>query len=369
MDQHSAVDGFVGSWHMVHLGSRAVGGAGLVMAESTAVRPDGRISYGDVGMWSDDHVAAWQDITDFISSQGAIPAMQLSHAGRKGSIQKPWEEARKPLPHERGGWETVGPSPIAFGDLPSPRVLDVPEILEMVGLYRDAAIRAVRAGFKVIEIHAAHGYLLHQFLSPLSNAREDSYGGSFENRTRFLREVVASVRSVIPEDMPLFVRVSATDWVQGGWDLPQTIALAKELKTIGVDLIDVSSGGARENVKIPVAPGYQVALARQIREEAGILTAAVGLITTPAEAQAALDADDADAIMLGRALLNDPYWARHAAQELRLDHRHVRVKQYARAEPIPRGGIIDPLTWQRVQGYEDTLPPQTSAAGKQPALL
>jgi 2,4-dienoyl-CoA reductase-like NADH-dependent reductase (Old Yellow Enzyme family) len=316
MCEYSAVDGHPQTWHLVHLGSRAVGGAALVFTEATAVEARGRISPADTGMYLDSHVASWRPIVEFIRKQGAVPGMQLAHSGRKGSTKPPWLGGKK-LPPEEGGWEPIAPSSEPFDqNYPMPRALTAAEIREVVHAFRKAAERAFAAGVELLEIHAAHGYLLHEFLSPLSNFRQDEFGGSFENRTRIALQVVEAVREVWPTRFPLFVRVSATDWKEGGWDLDQTIELSKRLKPLGVDLIDVSSGGLVPGVQIPVGPGYQVAFAEAIRKQAAITTGAVGMITEPTQADAILKEGKADLIIMARELLRDPYWPRRAAQAL-----------------------------------------------------
>lgn len=319
MCQYSCVEGRVDDWHLVHLGSRAIGGAGLVIAEASAVSPEGRISPADAGIWNDSHTAAWAPVTDFIRKAGAVPAIQLAHAGRKASTAAPWLGG-KPVGVEAGGWSPVlGPSAIAFNELSqTPQELDLAGIQRLIGDFRAAAVRALDAGFQVVELHAAHGYLLHAFLSPLSNQRRDAYGGSFENRTRLLREMTAAVREVWPERLPLLVRISATDWAddQGGWDIAQSVELARQLKGLGVDLIDVSSAGTLAKGAIPIGPGFQVPFAAQIRREAAIATAAVGLITEPAQAQAIVAQGEADLVLLARELLRDPYWPYRAAKQL-----------------------------------------------------
>jgi 2,4-dienoyl-CoA reductase-like NADH-dependent reductase (Old Yellow Enzyme family) len=318
MCEYSATDGVPDDWHLVHLGSRAVGGAAAVIAEATAVSAQGRISLGDTGLWNDTQEAAWQPITRFLRKHGAVAGVQLAHAGRKASAQKPWDGGG-PLPVGAGDWLTVAPSAIPF-DLGwhTPRALDAAGIAQVIADFRASAERALRAGFQLIEVHAAHGYLLHQFLSPLSNRRTDEYGGSFENRTRLVREVVAAVREVWPANLPLWLRVSATDWAPGGdgWEIGQGVRLARELKSMGVDLIDVSSGGLLPHVKVPVAPGYQVPFAAQIRREAGIATGAVGLITEAGQAASIIDEGAADIVLIARESLRDPYFPRRAAQEL-----------------------------------------------------
>jgi 2,4-dienoyl-CoA reductase-like NADH-dependent reductase (Old Yellow Enzyme family) len=316
MCEYSSVDGFANDWHMVHLGSRAVGGAGLVMTEATAVVPEGRISPADLGIWTDAHAEALAPIVRFIHGQKRAAGIQLAHAGRKASTDVPWE-GRAMVPAERGGWQAVGPTGEPFTDgYPIPRALDEAGIAAVIDGFRTAARRALAAGFDVVEIHAAHGYLIHEFLSPLSNTRTDAYGGSVENRARLCLEVTAAVRDVWPDRLPLFVRISTTDWVEGGWDVDQSIELARRLKALGVDLVDCSSGGNVATASIPVGPGYQVPAAGRIRREAEIATGAVGLITTAPQANAILDAGDADCVLLARAMLRDPYWPLHAAQEL-----------------------------------------------------
>ncbi|MBU6246683.1 MAG: NADH:flavin oxidoreductase/NADH oxidase [Xanthomonadaceae bacterium] len=316
MCQYSATDGLPDSWHLVHLGSRAVGGAGLVISEATAVSADGRISPGDVGLWNEVQQQAWAPITEFIRSQGAIAGVQLAHAGRKASAQRPWEGGG-PLAAEEGAWPTFAPSALPFdAGWHVPAALDEAGIAGVVDDFRSAARRALQAGFQLVELHAAHGYLLHQFLSPLSNRRTDAYGGSFVNRTRLLREVLAAVREVWPENLPVWLRISATDWVEGGWDIEQSIELARQVGPLGVDLVDVSSGGLVPRVRIPVEPGYQVPFARRIRAEAGIATGAVGLIDTPELAAAVIDRGDADVVLQARESLRDPYFPRRAAKAL-----------------------------------------------------
>ncbi|HEY4594808.1 MAG TPA: NADH:flavin oxidoreductase/NADH oxidase [Thermoanaerobaculia bacterium] len=317
MCQYSAEEGMCDDWHLVHLGSRAVGGAALIVVEATAVTRDGRISPADMGIWSGAHVEPLARVARFVHAQGAVAGIQLAHAGRKASTLPPWKGGGPILRPEEGGWTVVGPSPIPFvegGPVPVP--LDEEGIDAVVDAFEAAAQRALAAGFRVIEIHAAHGYLLHEFLSPLSNRREDRYGGSLENRMRLTLRVAERVRGAMPEELPLFVRISATDWAEGGWDIEQSVALAKRLEEIGVDLIDVSSGGAVPGVRIPVGPGYQVPFARRIRHEAGIRTGAVGLITEPRQAEEILENGDADLIILARELLRNPYWVQKAQREL-----------------------------------------------------
>lgn len=316
MCQYVAEDGLASDWHLVHLGSRAVGGVGLVVFEATAVTPQGRISPGDLGLWGDQHIEPLARIVRFVQSQGAVAAIQLAHAGRKGSCDAPWTGGAV-LPPEAGGWEVVAPSPIPFneGD-PPPVPLDEAGIEAIVEAFESAAKRALAAGFQVIEIHAAHGYLLHEFLSPLSNHRTDRFGGSLENRMRMTLLVAERVRRQVPEELPVFVRISATDWAEGGWDLEQSVVLARRLKEVGVDLIDVSSGALVPKVRIPVSKGYQVPFARTIRREAQILTGAVGLITEASHANEIVTGGDADLVFIARELLREPYWALKAEHEL-----------------------------------------------------
>ena len=316
MCQYSSTDGLATDWHLVHLGSRAVGGAGLVMTEATAISPEGRISPQDLGIWGDNHIEPMARIVRFIRGQGAASGIQLAHAGRKASTKRPWEGGA-PLTAGEGAWKPVGPGPLPFSEgYPIPRELDEQGIKMVVHQFQEAARRAVAAGFDVIEIHSAHGYLLHSFLSPLTNQRKDRYGGSLNNRMRLLLEVVGAIRTVIAEQMPLFVRISASDWVEGGWDIAQAATLGSELKAAGVDLVDCSSGGAVPHVKITVEPGYQVPFAERIRKGAKIATAAVGVITDPEQAEAIIQSGQADLIMMGRALLRRPYWPLHAARSL-----------------------------------------------------
>jgi 2,4-dienoyl-CoA reductase-like NADH-dependent reductase (Old Yellow Enzyme family) len=316
MCQYCAKDGFADDWHLVHLGSRAAGGAGLVFVEATAVVAEGRITPGDLGIWTDAHAEPLARIAQFVSRMGAIPAIQLAHAGRKASCRVPWEGGEQ-LPLDAGGWQTVAPSAVPFNtsDRP-PQPLDETGIKNVLDQFVIAARRAVKAGFRVIELHAAHGYLMHEFLSPLSNHRTDRYGGSFENRTRIVREAATALREVVPQDLPLFVRISATDWVEGGWDLPQSIELAKALKPLGVDLIDCSSAALVPHAKIPVGKGYQVPFADAIRKEADIPTGAVGLITEARQADEVVTSGAADLVFLAREMLREPYWAIKAQQTL-----------------------------------------------------
>jgi len=326
-----AQDGIPTDWHLVHLGSRATGGFGLVMAEASAVVPEGRISLEDTGIWSDEHIAPWRRITEFVKGQGAVAGIQLAHAGRKASTHGIFTDGTGALATEDGGWEVVGPSAEAFTGLLEPRELSVDDIAAVVTAFADAAVRADRAGFDVVEIHAAHGYLLHEFLSPLSNKREDAYGGSFDNRTRIVLEVVDAVRAVWPGGKPLFVRFSASEWVEGGWTVEETGELSKLLGDRGVDLVDVSSGGNVANAEIKVGPGYQVPFAHQVRESSGVPTVAVGLITDPRQAENILVNGSADAVMLARAALREPAWPLRAAHKLGLDPREAPYpKQYVR---------------------------------------
>jgi 2,4-dienoyl-CoA reductase-like NADH-dependent reductase (Old Yellow Enzyme family) len=316
MCQYSAVDGVPGDWHFVHLGSRAVGGAGLVFSEATAVSPEGRISPGDTGIWNEAQQHAWQRIATSVSAQGAVAGIQLAHAGRKGSTDVPWRGGHA-LGSEQGAWTPLAPTAMAFDrDYPQPKALDAAGIDKVVADFGAAAARAAEAGFGVIEVHAAHGYLIHEFLSPLCNRREDEFGGSLANRARLLLRVVAAVREAWPPPRPLFVRVSATDWAPGGWDIDECVELARWLKRDGVDLIDCSSGGAVPHVRIPTGPGYQVPFAARIRRESGIATAAVGLITDARQAEAILERGEADLVLLAREFLRDPYFPRRAAAEL-----------------------------------------------------
>ena len=331
MCQYSSEDGFADEWHLVHLGSRAAGGAALVLTEAAAVLPDGRISPQDLGIWDDAHVEALTRITRFLHERGAVPGMQLAHAGRKASTRRPWEGSGA-VPETEGGWRVVAPSAVRFADdYPEVRALAVPEIAAIVQAFAAAAHRALAAGFRVIEIHAAHGYLLHEFLSPLANRREDRYGGSFENRSRLVLDVVRAVRTEWPDDLPLLVRISATDWQDGGWDLEQSVALARQLGPLGVDLIDCSSGGMVPGTSVPLGPGYQTPFAERIRREAGIATGAVGLITEAVQAEHIIRTGQADLVLLARAMLRDPYWPLRAAREL--GQQMSWPVQYLRAAP------------------------------------
>ena len=316
MCQYSSVDGFADDWHLVHLGQFAVGGAALVFTEATAVTPEGRISPQDLGIWKDEHVEMLARIVRFIHGQKTLAGMQLAHAGRKGSTARPWEGGGV-IPRDRGGWEPVGPTAEPFApNYPVPCPLTVPEIAGIVGAFRAAARRALAAGFDLVEIHAAHGYLIHEFLSPLINTRTDEYGGSFDHRARLCLEVVDAVRGVWPERLPLFVRISCTDWKEGGWDLDQAVELARRMREHGVDLVDCSSGGAVHDQQIAIGPGYQVPFAERIRRDAGVATGAVGLITEAQQADTIVRNGQADVILLARELLRDPYWPLHAADTL-----------------------------------------------------
>ena len=332
MCQYSSTDGYANDWHFVHLGSRAVGGAGLVLTEATAVLPEGRISPQDLGIWSDDHIEPLARIVRFIHQQGSVAGMQLAHAGRKASTYRPWE-GQGTIPETEGGWnKVVAPSAVAFADnYPLPHAVSKQEIQAIVEAFGEAARRACEAGFRVVEIHAAHGYLIHEFLSPLSNQRMDAYGGSFENRTRILREIVAAVRRSWPERAPLFVRISATEWVEGGWDIQESVELARQMKELGVDLIDCSSGGNVARAKIPVGPGYQTAFAERIRRESGAMTGALGMITSAVQAEHILATGQADAVIIAREMLRDPYWPLRAAREL--EQTISWPIQYLRAGP------------------------------------
>jgi 2,4-dienoyl-CoA reductase-like NADH-dependent reductase (Old Yellow Enzyme family) len=331
MCEYSSEDGFANDWHLVHLGSRAVGGAALVTTEATAVLPEARISPQDLGLWKDEQIPMLARIFRFIEDHGAVPAMQLAHAGRKASTAAPWDGGGA-VDESKGGWRPIfGPSAIPFSPASqTPEPLDTAGIGRVVQAFADAARRAREAGARLIEIHSAHGYLLHEFLSPLSNQRGDRYGGALENRTRLLREVVQAVRGVWPASLPLFVRISATDWVEGGWTIEDSVCLAKQLHPLGVDLIDCSSGGAVPNVAIPAGSGFQVPFAQTIREETGIATAAVGIITAPAQADHIVRTGQADMVFVARELLRDPYWPLRAAEELR--QSGPWPKQYLRAK-------------------------------------
>jgi len=331
MCQYSSTDGFASDWHLVHLGSRAIGGAALVITEAAAVTAEGRISPGDLGIYDDAHVEILQRIVRFIHAQGSAAGMQLAHAGRKGSTQRPWDGHNGIAP-EDGGWIPVAPTATPFSDaFPVPRALETREVRDIVAAFRDAALRALNAGFDVIELHGAHGYLIHEFLSPLTNTRTDEYGGSFENRIRFCLEVVDAVRQVWPERLPLWLRVSATDWVAGGWDVDDSVELARRVRDRGIDLIDCSSGGLASNQRISVGPGYQVPFADRIRREARIATGAVGLITSAQQADDIIRQEQADVVLLAREMLRDPYFPLHAARELGV--KLPWPVQYFRAAP------------------------------------
>jgi 2,4-dienoyl-CoA reductase-like NADH-dependent reductase (Old Yellow Enzyme family) len=319
MCQYSSEDGMPNDWHLVHLGSRAVGGAALVTVEATAVSPEGRISPWDSGIWSDKHAGAFQRITAFVKAQGCIPGIQLAHAGRKASIDVPWRGDELLAP-DKGGWQPMAPSSVPFQDRsPVPAEMTLQDVEKVISQFRTAAQRSLQAGFEVLELHMAHGYLLHEFLSPLSNRRKDDFGGPLENRERFPLKVAAKVREVWPESLPLFVRISCTDWAEDGWDLGQSIDFCRRLKGVGVDLIDCSSGGLVPDVVIPVGPGYQTPFAAAIRREVGIPTGAVGFITEPVQAEQILATDQADAIIMAREMLRHPYWPLHAARALKVD--------------------------------------------------
>jgi 2,4-dienoyl-CoA reductase-like NADH-dependent reductase (Old Yellow Enzyme family) len=332
MCMYSSDDGVANDWHLVHLGALARGGSGLVIAEATAVSPEGRITPGDAGLWADRQAEPLARINRFIKAQGAVPGIQLAHAGRKASAARPWEGGAH-LPDENGGWTPIAPSAIAFGGTLNkvPHELTLEEIARLQGDFVAAAKRALSAGYEWVELHSAHGYLSHEFLSPLSNQRTDRYGGSFENRIRFLVETTRAVRAVWPERLPLTVRLSCTDWVDGGWTIEESVELARVLKREGVDLIDCSSGGSVPSAKVPVAPGYQVGFAERVRREAGIATAAVGMITEPKQAEAIVREEKADLVLLARELLRDPHWPLRAANELGIKPATPPPVQYARA--------------------------------------
>ncbi len=332
MCQYSSEDGLANDWHLVHLGGRAAGGAGLVMAEATAVSPEGRITPGCAGLWADRQVEPLARINRFVKSQGAVPGIQIGHAGRKASAARPWEGGQH-LPDDAGGWPTLAPSALAFGaGLPKvPRAMSEDEISWVQGAFRATAARALAAGYEWLELHSAHGYLAHEFLSPLSNRRADAYGGGFDNRIRFLLETTRAVREVWPEPLPLAVRLSCTDWVPGGWDIEQSIDLARCLKVEGVDLIDCSAGGLVPDAVVPEGPGYQVLFAERVRREAKIATAAVGLITGPAQADEIVRNGRADLVLLARELLRDAEWPLRAARELGQAAALAPPVQYARA--------------------------------------
>jgi 2,4-dienoyl-CoA reductase-like NADH-dependent reductase (Old Yellow Enzyme family) len=330
MCQYSSVDGLPDEWHLVHLGARAVGGAGLVLTEATAVTADGRISPQDAGIWNDRQAEQWARVVRFVQAQGAAAGMQLAHAGRKASTRRPWE-GRGYVDPADGGWPTVGASPVGYADWPAPRELTPEDLAALTADWVSATRRAEQAGFDTVEVHAAHGYLLHQFLSPLTNTRTDSYGGTFENRVRYPLEVVRAVRDAWPAERPVLVRISATDWAPGGWTLEDAVAFSRLMREAGVDLVDVSSGGLVPEQQVEVGPGYQVPLAAAIREQAGVATGAVGLITEPVQAEKVLADGQADVVLLARELLRDPHWPLRAAAELGADV--TWPVQYERARP------------------------------------
>ncbi len=331
MCQYSAEGGRANDWHLVHLGSRAVGGAGLVVFEATAVEARGRISPADLGLWEDGQIEPLARIVRFVEAEGAAACLQLAHGGRRGSTAPPWDGGKE-VPPDRGGWKVVAPSALRFAEgYPAPEALDAAGIQAVVRAFAAAARRALAAGFRALEVHAAHGYLVHQFLSPLSNHRQDGYGGSFENRTRFAREVVAAVRAEWPEELPLLVRISATDWAPGGWDSDQSVELSRALGALGVDLVDVSSGGLVATAQVPAGPGYQTGFAERIRREARVATGAVGMITSAEQADHAIRSGQADLVLMAREMLRDPYFALHAS--VRLGHPGPWPKQYLRAKP------------------------------------
>lgn len=331
MCQYSSTDGLANEWHQVHLGSRAVGGAGLVMTEAAGVCPEGRISPQDLGIWNDGQADALRPIAAFLRAHGATPAIQLAHAGRKASTAPPWEGGG-PVAHAQGGWTPFGPSPLPFAEgYPMPQALDEAGIEAVVEQFAAAARRALAAGFEVAEVHMAHGYLLHSFLSPLSNRRDDAWGGSLDNRMRLPLAVARVVREAWPQELPVFVRISASDWVEGGWDLAQSVIFAERLKELGIDLVDCSSGGLVPDAKIPAAPGFQTPFAHTVRERTGIATGAVGMITAPEQAEHLLVTGQADAVFLARQLLRDPYWPLHAARTLGAQIEWPQ--QYERARP------------------------------------
>src|SRR5450631_4433173 len=352
MCEYSSEDGFANDWHLVHLGSRAVGGAGLVLTEAAAVTPEGRITPQDLGIWKDEHIPTLRRIVDFLHAQGAHAGIQLAHAGRKASMTRPWDVGSagdQKLSPAEGGWENVvAPSALAFAPgYAQPIALDRRGIDGVVEAFAAAAQRSLEAGFDVVEIHAAHGYLLHQFLSPLSNHRADDFGGSFENRTRLVLDVVDAVRAVWPEELPLFVRISATDWAEGGWNIDESVKLAALLRAHGVDLIDVSSGGLVPGVKIPVGPGYQVPFAERIRQESAIATGAVGMITDPDQAEQIIHSGQADIVLLAREMLRDPYWPLHAAAKLDVTAswapQYLRAASRGSAKRLPLVALAIPI--------------------------
>lgn len=331
MCQYSAKDGFANNWHLVHIGSRAIGGASLIIMEAASVSPEGRISVGDLGIWKDEHIEKLTEITDFVHRNDSVAGIQLAHAGRKGSFDIPWENSAQ-LSEGEGGWETVAPSALPFNKTDkTPVALNLEGIEKVKADFKDAASRALKAGFKVIEIHAAHGYLIHQFLSPISNQRKDNYGGSFENRIRLMMETLASIQEVWPKENPIFVRISATDWAEGGWNIEESIRLSALLKEQGVDIIDTSSGGLTLAQEIPLSPGYQVPFAADIKKDTGVKTGAVGLITDAEQAEAILQNGEADLIFMAREFLRVPYFPLHAAFEL--GDTVKWPSQYERAKP------------------------------------
>jgi 2,4-dienoyl-CoA reductase-like NADH-dependent reductase (Old Yellow Enzyme family) len=330
MCQYSSEGGLPNDWHMIHLGSRAAGGAGLVIVEATSVSPEGRISPADSGMWEDKQAQAYRRITDFIKSQGSVPGIQLAHAGRKASTKVPWT-GNGPLGAHEGAWETMAPSGIPFAaNYPVPKEMSEKDITDVIDQFRAAARRSLAAGFEVVEVHMAHGYLLHQFLSPLTNKRKDAYGGGLRDRAKLPLEAAKAVREAWPKGLPVFVRISATDWVEGGWDIGQSVQLAKWLKEIGIDLIDCSSGGLLPDVKIPAGPGFQLRFSEAVRREAKVLTGGVGMIIEPLQAEQIIVSGLADAVIIGREFLRDAYWPLHAAQKLGFDvkwpNQYLRVK-------------------------------------------
>lgn len=329
MCQYSATDGFANDWHLTHLGARAAGGAGLILVEATGVLPEGRISPGCLGLWSDDQIAPLARIVNFLKSQGSVPGIQIGHAGRKASAQLPWLGGNA-LSAEDGAWQTYAPSAIPFDTgWHTPKAMTQEDIQHVVNAFAATAVRALKAGFEVLELHGAHGYLLTEFLSPLTNHRTDSYGGSFENRTRMLREIIAAVRQVWPAHLPLFLRISASDWAEGGWTIDDSVALAKLVHPLGVDLIDCSSGGTVPNAKMKLGPGYQVPFADAVRNQGGIPTAAVGMITDPAQADSIISTGKADLVLLAREMLRKPYWPIEAARALgatpRIPNQYLRA--------------------------------------------
>src|ERR1700677_4342491 len=354
MCQYSSTEGYANDWHFLHLGSRAVGGAGLVLTEATAVLAEGRISPQDLGIWKDDHIEPLARIVRFIHEQGGVAGMQLAHAGRKASTYRPWE-GNGAIPESEGGWSNVvAPSALPFADhYPMPRELSLDGIKNIVSAFAAAARRACESGVDVIEIHAAHGYLIHEFLSPISNRRADAYGGSFENRTRIVREIVTAIRRSWPERAPLFVRISATDWIDGGWDIQQSAELARQVKELGVDLIDCSSGGNVHNAKIPLGPGYQTRFAEQIRRESKIMTGAVGIITSSFQAEHIVNTGQADVVIMARELLRDPYWPLRAAREL--GQAMSWPAQYLRAAPEGAKDRV-PVTLNNLEPCFEELP-------------